>query len=250
MERRLRAVRRRLGDPGAARPGAAISGASSYGSARWSGRAAGARVAERRTGLPVRAVSAALIAATVVVPAADLAVGAGHRGRHAHADLKRGEPRAGGRGCPARARHPGRRDLRAADPARRARVPGRARARGRRRDRPDHARRARRAAPAVATGESVTMALQRVLGVAADGEYGPITRAAVRAVPAVARAARRRRRRAADARLARPPHERHARRGRPVRGRAASVIAAARAQVGKPYAWGGDGPASASTARA
>ena len=33
----------------------------------------------------------------------------------------------------------------------------------------------------VQAGESVTMALQRALGVAADGEYGPITRGAVRA---------------------------------------------------------------------
>ena len=92
------------------------------------------------------------------------------------------------------------------------------------------------------SGETVTMALQRILGVAADGEYGPITRAAVRALPAGARAARRRGRRAADARRARAADRRHARRGRAVCGRVHRRCSAMRSQIGKPYAWGGNGP--------
>ena len=89
------------------------------------------------------------------------------------------------------------------------------------------------------------MALQQALGVAADGEYGPITRAAVRSyqqahgleVDGVAGPQ-------TLGSLGLPTgymlgEESSA--GSAVGG---SVIAAARAQVGKPYEWAGNGPSS------
>jgi cell wall-associated NlpC family hydrolase len=99
------------------------------------------------------------------------------------------------------------------------------------------------AAGAVQPGESLTAALQRLLGVAADGEYGPITRAAVRryqqshgllvdgvagpqtlgalGLPATTTLGE-------DAPSAVGP----------------AVVSSARAQVGTPYEWAGNGPAS------
>jgi peptidoglycan DL-endopeptidase CwlO len=96
---------------------------------------------------------------------------------------------------------------------------------------------------APATAGSVTMSLQRALGVAADGEYGPITRAAVRqyqqahglvvdgvAGPQTLGA------------LGLPTNVTLGE-DAPFAG-AGAVLASARAQLGKPYAWGGNGPGS------
>jgi len=92
-------------------------------------------------------------------------------------------------------------------------------------------------------GESATMALQRTLGVAADGEYGPITRAALRAYQQSHGLL-------ADG-VAGPqtlgslglPANVTLGEDAPFSG-ASTVLDAVRSQLGKPYAWGGEGPAS------
>ena len=195
--------------------------------------------------MPVRAVSAALITATVVAPGRRPRHGAGDRGRDARpacssaaAAARRSRPSQRALGIPADGVFG--RQTRAAVRAFQAAQ----RARGRRRDRPDHARRARRRR-ASRVRRAVTMALQQALGVAADGEYGPITRAAVRSyqaahgleVDGVA---------GPQTLGALGPADRlHARRGRRRLGRRRhACIGAARAQIGKPYEWAGNGPAS------
>jgi cell wall-associated NlpC family hydrolase len=198
-------------------------------------------LAERNTALPVRAVAAALLAATVVVPAADLASAQDTAGV-ATADLKRGS-----------------RGPAVAAAQRALGIP----ADGIFGRQTSHAVRAFQAAHglevdgvigpatrgALGTGasfggaQSVTVALQRALGVGADGEYGPITRAAVRryqqahglAVDGVAGPQ-------TLGALGLPTNvtlgEQTSSSG------AGAVLAAVRAQLGKPYAWAGDGPAS------
>jgi peptidoglycan DL-endopeptidase CwlO len=197
--------------------------------------------AERKTGLQVRAVSAALIAAAVVVPATELA-SAQETAGVASADL----------------------DLGSRGPA----VAAAQRALGVTADgifgpQTLLAVRTFQAAHglevdgvigpitrgALATGggtqsaTTVTMALQRMLGVAADGEYGPITRAAVRQfqqsrgliVDGIA----------GPQTLGALGLPTNLTLGEDVPSAVAgSVLAAVRSQVGKPYAWGGTGPNS------
>jgi peptidoglycan DL-endopeptidase CwlO len=195
--------------------------------------------AERRTGLPVRAVSAALLAAVVVAPAAELASAQGAAGVTTP-DLK-----LGSRGPAVVAAQQALgitadgvfgpqtllavRTFQAAHGLEVDGVIG-AITRG-----------------ALATGgggqsaATVTMALQRLLGVAADGEYGPITRAAVRTF-------QQSRGLLVDG-IAGP--QTLGALGLPTgltlgeeapSAVAGSVLAAMRSQLGKPYAWGGTGP--------
>ena len=99
--------------------------------------------AARNTGLPVRAVSAALLTATVVAPAADLATAQDDRRRHHRLPpARRRGP--GRRGRAAGARDPRRRRLRPQTRAAVIAFQAAPRARGRRRHRPDDARGARR----------------------------------------------------------------------------------------------------------
>jgi len=198
-------------------------------------------LAERRTGLPVRAVSAALLAAAVVVPATELASAQDTAGATT-ADLKRGSrgpavataQRALGIAADGVFGPQTHRAVRAFQATHGLAVDG-------------VIGPATRAAlgtggGALRPGESVTAALQRMLGVAADGEYGPITRAAVRAyqqshgliVDGVA-----------------GPQTLGAL-GLPTNvtlgedtsfSGATAVLDAVRSQLGKPYAWGGNGPA-------
>jgi len=199
--------------------------------------------AERRTGVPVKAVSAALLTATVVLPAAELA-SAQETAGVATTDLQ-----LGSRG-PAVASAQAALGV-AADgvfgPQTDAAVRSFQATRGLEVDGVvGPMTRAALGGGAAASGggaATVTAALQRVLGIAADGEYGPITRAAVRDFQAA--------------------------RGLLVDGVAGpqtlgamglpadvtlgelvpsavggSVIASARAQVGTPYEWAGNGPGS------
>jgi len=198
--------------------------------------------AERKTGLPVRAVSAALIAAAVVVPATELA-SAQETAGVTTPDLKlgsRGPAVAAAQralGIPAdgvfgpQTRHA----VRAFQAARGLEVDGviGSITRGA----------LGTGVGGMQSGESVTMALQRLLGVAADGEYGPITRAAVR--------------RYQQARgllvdgVAGPqtlgalglPTDVTLGEDAPFAG-ASTVLSAMSSQLGKPYAWGGTGPNS------
>src|SRR5215218_9377370 len=134
--------------------------------------------AERRTGLPVRAVSAALLASVVAVPAADLAsaqetagvavteLKLGSRGPAvARAQAALGIPADGIFGPQTR------QAVRAFQAAHGLVVDGVI---------GPITRSALGIGSAVRAGETVTMAVQRTVGVAADGEHGPITRAAVR----------------------------------------------------------------------
>jgi len=197
-------------------------------------------LAERRTGLPVRAVSAALLATVVVVPASELASAQDTTGI-ATANLERGSR---GSAVAAAQRALGiaadgifgpqtQRAVRAFQAARGLAVDG-------------VIGPATRAAlgtggGGMQAGESVTMALQRLLGVAADGEYGPITRAAVRAyqqshgllVDGVAGPQT-----LGSLGL---PTDMTLGEDAPFSG-ASAVLSAVRSQLGKPYAWGGNGP--------
>jgi peptidoglycan DL-endopeptidase CwlO len=197
--------------------------------------------AERRTGLPVRAVSAALVAAVVVVPGSELA-SAQETAGVAAGNLERGsrgpEVAAAQRalGIPADGIFGPQTDraVRAFQAAHGLEVDGVI---------GPITRGALGSGGAAQSAESVTMALQRAVGVAADGEYGPITRAAVRAyqqahgllVDGVA----------GPQTLGSLGLPTNLTLGEDAPSAVAgSVLGAVRSQVGKPYAWGGNGPSS------
>jgi peptidoglycan DL-endopeptidase CwlO len=198
--------------------------------------------AERRTGLPVRAVSAALIAAVVVVPATELA-SAQETAGVTTPDLKlgsRGPAVAAAQralGIPADGVFGPQTDraVRGFQAARGLEVDGEIG--------PITRGALGTGGGGMQAGETVTMALQRLLGVAADGEYGPITRAAVRRYQTA-------RGLLVDG-VAGPqtlgalglPTDVTLGEDAPFAG-AAAVVSAMRSQLGKPYAWGGNGPAS------
>jgi peptidoglycan hydrolase-like protein with peptidoglycan-binding domain len=198
-------------------------------------------LAERRIGLPVRAVSAALLASVVAVPAADLA-SAQETAGIATTDLKlgsRGPAVAAAQqalGIPADGVFgpQTRQAVRAFQAAHGLEVDGVI---------GPITRGALGTGSGVRAGETVTMALQRALGVAADGEYGPITRAAVRRYQASHGLL-------VDG-VAGPqtlgalglPTTVTLGEDAPAAG-ASSVIAAVRSQVGARYEWGGVGPSS------
>jgi len=197
--------------------------------------------AERRTGQPVRAVSAALLASVVAVPTAELA-SAQETAGVATSDLK-----LGSRG-PAVARAQAalgipadgvfgpqtHRAVRAFQAAHGLVVDGVI---------GPMTRAALGSGSAVRAGETVTMAVQRMVGVAADGEYGPITRAAVRRYQAAHGLL-------ADG-VAGPqtlgamglPTDVTLGEDAPAAS-AGAVLGAMRSQIGAPYRWGGTGPAS------
>jgi cell wall-associated NlpC family hydrolase len=198
------------------------------------------QVAARRTGLPIRAVSAALLAATLGAPVADLA--SAQTATATAASLQLGDR---GPAVAAAQRALGV----AADgifgPVTQRAVLAFQRAHGLAVDGViGPVTRGALGGGAIRPGESITVALQRALGVAADGEYGPITRAAVRrfqqahglAVDGVA-----------------GPHTLGAlglpatvtlglpqAPGTPSAG-ASAAVAAARAKIGLPYRYGGSG---------
>jgi peptidoglycan DL-endopeptidase CwlO len=197
--------------------------------------------AERRTGLPVRAVSAALLAAVVVAPATELA-SAQEAAGVATPDLK-----LGSRGPAVAAAQQALgitadgdfgpqtllavRTFQAAHGLEVDGVIG------------PITRGALASGGGTQSATTVTMALQRQLGIAADGEYGPITRAAVRQfqqsrglfVDGVA----------GPQTLGALGLPTGLTLGEDVPSAVGgSVLAAVRSQVGKPYAWGGTGPNS------
>jgi peptidoglycan DL-endopeptidase CwlO len=198
--------------------------------------------AERRTALPVRAVSAALLASVVVVPASELA------SAQEAAGVTMPDLRLGSRGPDVASAQ---RALNiSADgvfgPQTLAAVRAFQAARGLEVDGvigPITRGALGTGAGGMQSSETVTMALQRLLGVAADGEYGPITRAAVRNY-------QQSRGLLVDG-VAGPqtlgalglPTEVTLGEDAPFAG-ATTVLDAMRSQVGKPYAWGGVGPDS------
>jgi peptidoglycan hydrolase-like protein with peptidoglycan-binding domain len=198
-------------------------------------------LAERRIGLPVRAVSAALLAAVVAVPAADLAAA------QETAGVATGDLQFGSRGPAVAAAQAAlgipadgifgpqtRQAVRSFQASRGLLVDGVI---------GPVTRAALGTGGGVQAGESVTMALQRIVGVAADGEYGPITRAAVKRYQASHGLL-------VDG-VAGPqtlgsmglPSDVTLGEDAPAAG-AGSVIGAVRSQIGAPYAWGGVGPSS------
>lgn len=195
--------------------------------------------AERKTGLPVRAVSAALIASVVVVPASELA------SAQETAGVTTPDLEYGSRG-PAVAAAQRALNIPADGifgPQTRAAVRAFQAARGLEVDGVIGPITRAALGSGVQPGETVTMALQRILGVAADGEYGPITRAAVRRYQQT-------RGLLVDG-IAGPqtlgalglPTNVTLGEDTPFAG-ATTVLDAMRSQLGKPYAWGGVGPNS------
>ena len=138
-------------------------------------------LAARSTGLPVRAVSAALLTAAVVVPGPSLRSRRTRPRPPPAPPTRRHRPGRGGRAA-------GARDLRRrrVRPADRAAVIAFQSAHGLEVDGVigPMTRAALGGGAGAAAGGSVTAALQQMLGIAADGEYGPITRAAVRSYQA------------------------------------------------------------------
>jgi peptidoglycan DL-endopeptidase CwlO len=198
-------------------------------------------LAEKHTGLPVGAVAAALIASVVAVPATELAAAQETAGM-ATTDLKYGSrgpavadaQRALGIAADGVFGPQTRRAVRSFQATRGLAVDGVI---------GPQTRAALGSGGGMQSGESVTMALQRMLGVAADGEYGPITRAAVRqfqesrglVVDGVA----------GPQTLGALGLPTNVTLGDDAPSSVAdAVLASARAQIGTPYEWAGNGPGS------
>jgi cell wall-associated NlpC family hydrolase len=201
--------------------------------------------AERRTGLPIRAVSAALLTTLVVVPAAEMASAQDTTaGVASTGNLKLGSK---GPAVAAVQRALGITADGDFGPITRAAVINFQSRSGLVADGvvgPMTRGALRLGGSAGSSATSVTMALQRALGVAADGEYGPITRAAVMRY-------QRARGLVVDGiagpqtlgSLGLPTNVTLGENSGSGPSRVAgTVIAAARSQIGDTYAWGGNGP--------